>query len=117
MESAALEVEPPTDPITLKCMTPAELVERRQVLHLSQINLARALGVAANTVNRWEAGTRSIPSYLGLALDGVVHRAHCGGQAAAEQAGDRAEALRIYAANTCATSSSTWLSRYRQDHT
>jgi len=56
-------------------MTPAELKETRESLRLSQVDLARALGVAANTVNRWEAGSRSIPPYLSLALTGI----ECGG--------------------------------------
>lgn len=58
----------------IRAMTPAELVERRNVLHLSQAELARRLGVAANTVNRWEAGTRTIPPYLDLTLDGIQHQ-------------------------------------------
>jgi DNA-binding transcriptional regulator YiaG len=56
-------------------VTPAELIAARHALHLSQIELARALGVAANTVNRWEAGTRAIPAYLWLALEGLRHHA------------------------------------------
>ncbi len=56
-------------------MTSAELTETREALHLSQVELARELGVAANTVNRWEAGTRKIPSYLWLALEGLHHQA------------------------------------------
>lgn len=53
-----------------------QLTEAREALHLSQIELARQLGVAANTVNRWEAGTRKIPPYLWLALEGLHHQ-HC----------------------------------------
>lgn len=34
----------------------------------SQARLAKALGVAVMTVSRWETGTRSIPSFLHLAL-------------------------------------------------
>lgn len=58
-------------------MTPVELTKARNALHLSQAELARVLGVAANTVNRWEAGLRAIPSYLALALDGIHHRRVC----------------------------------------
>ncbi|MGH9075654.1 MAG: ATP-binding protein, partial [Acidimicrobiales bacterium] len=43
-------------------MTPAQLRERRQVLGLSQEGLARVLGVAGNTVARWERGDRPIGS-------------------------------------------------------
>ena len=52
-------------------MTPSQLTAAREGLDLSQAELARTLGVAANTVNRWEAGTRSIPTYLRLALVGI----------------------------------------------
>src|SRR4030088_2419201 len=37
-------------------LDPVELRTRRQALRLSQASLARALGVAANTVARWERG-------------------------------------------------------------
>ena len=57
-------------------MTPMQLIDAREALHLSQVDLARALGVAANTVNRWEKGQRPIPSYLWLALEGLHHQ-HC----------------------------------------
>lgn len=55
-------------------MTPLELIEARQDMHMKQVDLARALGVAPNTVNRWEAGTREIPPYLWLALIGLRHQ-------------------------------------------
>jgi DNA-binding transcriptional regulator YiaG len=58
-------------------VTPPELIAGRTALRLSQVELARTLGVAANTVNRWEAGSRTIPPYLGLALDGIHHRHVC----------------------------------------
>jgi DNA-binding transcriptional regulator YiaG len=58
-------------------VTPPELVAGRTALRLSQVDLARTLGVAANTVNRWEAGSRTIPPYLSLALDGIQHRRVC----------------------------------------
>jgi predicted ATPase/DNA-binding CsgD family transcriptional regulator/DNA-binding transcriptional regulator YiaG len=47
-----------------------ELRVRRQALGLSQAALARALGVASNTVARWERGERSIrsPELVDLAL-------------------------------------------------
>ena len=55
-------------------MTPSQLTAGRDQLNLNQAELARSLGVAANTVNRWEAGTRSIPPYLWLALEGLRHQ-------------------------------------------
>jgi predicted ATPase/DNA-binding CsgD family transcriptional regulator/transcriptional regulator with XRE-family HTH domain len=41
-------------------MTPAELRARRCSLDLTQDQMGRALGVAANTVARWERGARAI---------------------------------------------------------
>ena len=58
-------------------MTAAELTYRRAQLHMAQVDLARVLGVAANTVNRWEAGTRKIPPYLELAIYGIQHVRQC----------------------------------------
>ena len=49
-------------------MTPNELLSRRRALGLSQAELATRLGVATNTVARWERGERAIPPYLQLAL-------------------------------------------------
>lgn len=58
-------------------MTTRQLIDGRLALRMGQAELARALGVAANTVNRWEAGTRKIPPYLSLALDGLRHHQSC----------------------------------------
>lgn len=51
-------------------MTQQELKDTRLSLGLSQAQLADALGVAANTVSRWEQGTLTIqhPKILWLAL-------------------------------------------------
>ncbi len=51
-------------------VTPTELRVCRHSLGLSQAALARALGVASNTVARWERGERPIrsPELVGLAL-------------------------------------------------
>jgi predicted ATPase/DNA-binding XRE family transcriptional regulator len=52
-------------------MGPADLRGRRQALHLSQADLGRALGVARNTVARWERGELEIhhAEMVALAMD------------------------------------------------
>jgi transcriptional regulator with XRE-family HTH domain len=52
-------------------MTGDELRKRREDLGLTQEQLATALGVAPNTVARWERSERAIPPYLSLALQTV----------------------------------------------
>lgn len=42
-------------------MTPAQLKTLRARLDLTQQQLAEALGVASNTVTRWEMGRHPIP--------------------------------------------------------
>ena len=51
-------------------MTPAELRQRRKHLGLSQSSLADALGVARNTVARWERGELAIGSPAMVELAG-----------------------------------------------
>lgn len=55
-------------------MEPQELKDTRERLKLTQKDLAERLGVAANTVARWERGERSIPEFLSLALEGLEGR-------------------------------------------
>lgn len=43
-------------------MTPNELLILRRNSRLTQIELAKRLGIARQTVNRWELGKREIPS-------------------------------------------------------
>jgi transcriptional regulator with XRE-family HTH domain len=43
-------------------MRASDLRQRRNALGLTQLSLARLLGVASNTVARWERGKLSIPS-------------------------------------------------------
>jgi DNA-binding transcriptional regulator YiaG len=56
-------------------MTPQDLKERREALHLSQPKLAALLGVDVMTVNRWEKGKQAPPSFLALALEALETRA------------------------------------------
>lgn len=56
-------------------MTAAELRAHRRALGLSQLQLARALGVDHSTVFRWEQGTRAVPPLLALALEALARRA------------------------------------------
>ena len=52
-------------------MDGSELRRRRERLRMTQEQLARELGVAPNTVARWERGERSIPPHLALALNAL----------------------------------------------
>jgi DNA-binding transcriptional regulator YiaG len=49
-------------------MTPADLTAWRETHALTKVELARLLGVQPLAVSRWEAGARSIPPFLPLAL-------------------------------------------------
>jgi DNA-binding XRE family transcriptional regulator len=51
-----------------------DLREWRETNKLTQDQLADKLKVARNTVSRWEAGTRTIPPYLELALKQLASR-------------------------------------------
>ncbi|MBV9601660.1 MAG: helix-turn-helix domain-containing protein [Chloroflexi bacterium] len=57
-------------------MRPRHLRERRQSLGLSQADLGRTLGVARNTVARWERGELEIrhPELVSLALDRLARQ-------------------------------------------
>lgn len=52
-------------------MSGDELRRRREALGMTQEKLAISLGVAANTVARWERGERTIPAHLPLALQTI----------------------------------------------
>lgn len=64
-------------------MTPQEITRARENLGLTQRALAEYLGVAANTVNRWQAGTATPAPYLGLALEALAFRQLAASQALA----------------------------------
>jgi DNA-binding transcriptional regulator YiaG len=53
-------------------MTKKELKKWREANGYSQASLAAVLDVAVMTVSRWETGTRTIPSFLHLALRCMV---------------------------------------------
>jgi len=52
-------------------MTPQDLKKWRSENGFSQSQLAKSLNVATMTVSRWETGTRTIPSFLQLALKAI----------------------------------------------
>ena len=54
--------------VYIDSMEAGELKRWREANGYSQARLAKALGVAVMTVSRWENRTRSIPSFLHLAL-------------------------------------------------
>jgi DNA-binding XRE family transcriptional regulator len=49
-------------------MNPLDLKQWRSKQKMTQQELADILGVAKNTIYRWEAGMREIPPFLALAL-------------------------------------------------
>ncbi len=55
-------------------MNKDELKQFRERIGLTQGGLSKALGVANNTVSRWELGQRSIPEFLPLALETIERR-------------------------------------------
>ena len=61
-------------------MTGQELKKWRRRMGLSQEELGRLLGVARFSVSRWEIGTRSIPTFLPLALEALENRMAKGGR-------------------------------------
>lgn len=58
-------------------MTPAELTEALEALHLNQRKFAALIGRHHTVVNRWKMGHSPIPPEIGLVLDGIWHRQHC----------------------------------------
>ncbi len=50
-------------------MKPSELIKWRTEHGYTQEGIAHILGVAGNTIYRWEAGIREIPPFLHLALE------------------------------------------------
>jgi DNA-binding transcriptional regulator YiaG len=57
-------------------MIPKDLKKWRKANNYSQGTLAKALSVHVMTVSRWERGVREIPSFLHLALRGIVKKSH-----------------------------------------
>lgn len=52
-------------------MTGKQLRRKRNQMSMTQAELAKLLGVARNTVARWERGEMSVPKFLHLALKSV----------------------------------------------
>ena len=55
-------------------MSPDEIRAWREAIGWSQADLARALSIAAATVSRWEAGERSPPPFVRLALERLAQK-------------------------------------------
>lgn len=55
-------------------MESAELKQRREQLGLTQAELAEVLGVAENTVWRYEKGATAIPKHMALTLEALEAR-------------------------------------------
>ena len=60
-------------------MNGAKLRERRKALGLTQQALGDILGVAQNSVARWEREEMAIPTFLHLALKWIEYEAAKGG--------------------------------------
>jgi transcriptional regulator with XRE-family HTH domain len=55
-------------------MEPAELKQRREQLGMTQAEFAEVLGVAENTVWRYEKGAQTIPKHMALSLEALEAR-------------------------------------------
>lgn len=99
-------------------LRPSELRERRRDLGLTQAALARALGVAENTIARWERGDLRIarPQLVSLALAGLRKDALAG---CPQPAGDDVDrAIRVAEAAERAMFSPTqgqWIERLEEE--
>lgn len=55
-------------------MEKTELKQRRERLGLTQVTFAESLGMAANTISRYETGSLEIPKYMDLILEALETR-------------------------------------------
>lgn len=53
-------------------LTPDDVVAARRQLGCTQVELARMLGIALTTLQRWELGLTRPPPYLRLALERLL---------------------------------------------
>ncbi len=58
----------------LFCMDKNTLKKRRGRLGMTQADLAAELGVASNTVSRYETGSLPIPAHMNLVLEALEKR-------------------------------------------
>lgn len=54
-------------------MTPADFTAARERLDMSRAAFARALGLAPNTVTKYERGRVRIPRYIALAIAALLY--------------------------------------------
>lgn len=54
-----------------KTMDPAYFVAWRKKSGLTQVRLSEILDANISTIKKWEAGTRRIPSYMGLLMAAI----------------------------------------------
>ena len=52
----------------------AELKQKRERLGLTQVDLAKILGVATNTISRYETGAVEIPEWMDLIFEALEKR-------------------------------------------
>lgn len=55
-------------------MEKSELKKRREQLGLTQASFAETIGIAANTVSRYETGTMEIPKYMDFVFEALEAR-------------------------------------------
>lgn len=58
-------------PPDARVLTPAELLAIRQRLGLSQVAVARALGISRDSYGGYERGTRTIPAWMDPAMRAI----------------------------------------------
>lgn len=57
----------------MKLKTAADIIKHRQSLGMTQREYAELAGVSHTTIQRWEAGTRKVPHWIGVYMEHVLN--------------------------------------------